>query len=1175
MLFFSRSHAAPLLALACATTVGCLSEPPPDNTYDAAENVSGEVFRVFCRRAASRAHPTDVSGERFYALCDGEGDASDETDATLRALIDRRPEIIAALEQTFAEPAIEGGASFDDGELSGFLRQLVPLYDKPDETIPKSTRGIASLFERLIDPTDERARKVLETVARLSQRSGYRPPAQVLGAARALLTYEELDQLSAKLLKVVAEGGSAEGPWLEVLRAAALELADEAEPSSSDPDATTLHKAVELLLTPADRFAGEQEAWVLTRSAETGDAQGAGPDRPTPFPVLGRDDDADRDAARAGLASGYEAFDASRTPLAALMRETKALIDRDGEPRSALESFAHGVKPLLGAWGARSRTIGKAQVSFEGPDVDDGPLLELAHGLALLARYPETARLMRVLEKLLEGHESEAAATVFAGLRIDELADEYEDAKLIGVDGEGTPHEFWDDLLSAGERMTKRPGLLPALVDSFADPRSGVQGKLFANWMRYRDVVTYEGAPLMPGAVFTPEEQTKINAPIAHTYSEEVERNQPDVGMNRSIWQRTMSLIAALNGVPVCNKAKAVLNVPTPLGPFVFPAFDLAAEGYKPCDLIEMQDAVETYSRAVLKEGSVVIKDELAGALAGLGELIGITGNVGQIQEKESQLKGFTDKPSPESLSRFLFAPRNKFITDLFTPLESVDKLPIAEYEPYALFPMENPDSQVLLEGAPQSFITAGVPLLSAFDKAELRQVDVVTGTTKLSDGYMFGHLMTVVHKHWSSRKEASCSASVVAGDEGCTQSLDPTQALYSPQTNLVSYEPLLIRALDDEDLLGHLHRATVALAKITVDGKTGTQILGEFAQRILTPDSSLRKRDGSTHSKTNTCVEMTDASGKRACAGGRGRIIEPLSPIYVVLDALKRFDDTFAERTNEERLEAWRSGRSKLVDQLLTIDKKGGADPSFALRDRSAHGLALSLLPWAAARIEEHESEGDLVAWSDGLSTRLADVLGHPLAAATIDLLDKFWDEPEASGEFTKVSAALLDEAENNEAFTGMLVAAADTLTLLDRDPDLTPAIQFASLALAPNALEAVAGEGEPDVKGGVAHAALALTQRVVETLNPEDSSEPTTLSKLLTNLVLSDGTRRSPLEVLLDAVADVNRGDASAPPEQPLSADEDRRAFGEVKTFLRDDSEDQRSMERLYSVIQERKVQ
>jgi hypothetical protein len=339
----------------------------------------------------------------------------------------------------------------------------------------------------------------------------------------------------------------------------------------------------------------------------------------------------------------------------------------------------------------------------------------------------------------------------------------------------------------------------------------------------------------------------------------------------------------------------------------------------------------------------------------------------------------------------------------------------------------------------------------------------------------------------------------------------------------------------------------------------------------MLTPDPTLKTRAGKTATKTNLCVESGGA-----CANDVGRVIPVYTPLYLVLDAIKQIDNTWDKADNKELHTAWLAGRSKLVDQLLTVTRSGQADAySYKLEDRSAYAIFLAALPWLTDQIAAHRAKGDVVDWSSGLSTRLAKVLGHPLLAAGVDLLEKFWDEPEASGEFIKISASVLDEANNPAAFRGMLVAAADMLTLLDKDQNLSPAIQFASLAIAPNAFTALDSQDAPAVSEGALYAGTELARDVIQLLLQDKSGdERTTLAKLLRNAVLSDGNARSPAEELIDITADVNRIDVDQPTEVSLTAEEDHKVFGDVKGFLYDSDDEKRSLERLYHVIQSRKL-
>jgi hypothetical protein len=1151
-----------LTLLSAVGGTGCLEAPAPDLTYDRQSNAM-EVYRVFCRRVAKSAYPTDATGDRFYEVCD-EGKPEDEDNKDLKQLLRYRPQIIASLDRALGDDGVAEGDTFADGELGGFLNALVPLYDKPNETVPTATRGIAQLLEQLVDENDQRANKVLDTVERLVKRKGYRSPAMNLGAVRALFTYPGLDTLAQTLLPVLTAEGAAHDEFVAVLSAAALELADDPVPVA-DLDNTTLHEALGILLRedPAQKSGNLNPVPVLLREKGTGNAlpaDGAGGSLPTPFAVSGEQDtarDGERDPDTTLATGAYQTLDASQTLLAALMRETSLLIARGENERSPLENFAHGLKPLLGKRVARTETIGKNVYSFEGPDVDKSPLMDLAHAGAILLRYPETETLIKVLDKLIHEHENEATGFDYAAMAIADMAKEskYDDAKLNG------PHELWDDLIAVAERMNMRQGLFEGLIRSFTDPKAGAQGALFASWMRYNDEISYPNSPSTD-----PED---INKAVTQKYEQLVDRGSPDVGMNRSIWQRTMSLINALNGVKVCNKAGGTLTATTGIGVLSFPFGDVAGAGYKECELIEIQDAVEIYSRSAIGVGQVAIKDAFATVLSVIGDLTTISGSVGEIQETESQIKGFTDKPTPGSLARFIFAPRNKWITDLFVPQQTREGFPIAEYEPNALFPLEVVDDKTPVAGKASSFLEVGQPLLKAFDDAELRD----PLTKLLTDGYMFGHTLSVVHKHWGSKKSGGCPAMVEKGNEGCTQSDDPAAALYAPGTGIVSYEELIADAVDDQDFVYLLHKAAIVLQDIKVqtpDGATvdGIKALADFVKVAVTPNPMLKKRDGSTSSKSTLCQE---AGG--ACTNGVGRVIPVLSPMVMLGDALQRMDQAF--EGDKERQDIWHEGRSGLLDQILSVDRTGTRGSyTFKLRDRTAYNISNLVLPWVSELLDKHRAAQDLDAWAFGLSDRAAKILRHPLAGAVVDLLDAFWPEKEASGEFTAVTSFLTDE-ENKSAYTGLLTAIADTAILLDRDSDLGPAIQFAALGLAPNAFKAIEGTEAPKGDKGVAYAALELTGGVVQELKKtQKGDEKTALSKLLNNVVLSDGADRTPLEVLLDATADVNREDPNAQPTTPLTAAEDREVFKKVKAFLYDDSEEQRSLERLYSVIQGRKA-
>src|SRR5690606_16703737 len=165
---------------------------------------------------------------------------------------------------------------------------------------------------------------------------------------------------------------------------------------------------------------------------------------------------------------------------------------------------------------------------------------------------------------------------------------------------------------------------------------------------------------------------------------------------------------------------------------------------YQQCAFVRQPDAAETFARATLLRSEVKLKDPQLLCLADAqGQDIGAT------QEESSQIKGFTLTPSAPSIARFIMAPRNSFVTALFDPLNTVDGVPITEYEPNLLFALEATQPDVTIDGQPVSFIEAAKSLLLAFDDHEFFE-DTVDGPTA-SQGYMFSELMNTLHMHWPS----------------------------------------------------------------------------------------------------------------------------------------------------------------------------------------------------------------------------------------------------------------------------------------------------------------------------------------------------------------------------------------------------------------------------------------
>jgi hypothetical protein len=1216
---------------ACLACLGCSQAPDPTARRQDLR-VGEEVYRIFCKRVARDSFPDEATGVRFNTACEQGPDGLDAaTDRPrFRALVERRTELVAALDQMFGDTPVDGGALFrkEDGEpaeLDQFLKQMIPFYD--DGTLPASTRAIAEIAKKLAAAEDARASAVLDKLALLSTRQGYRLKTRTSAATRAMLTYPRIDEVSERLLSILGEGGAGNAIFQRILEAAVLELADGSD--GVDNADSTLRVATGLLLSPlrdpetvaaakpdaraflasADETA-PRDAVYFVRRDDLGNAKldakfqppegTSARDLPTPFAAGGRSENLGRYARDAGgrLTVGsagppiWAYGDANASVLGALLREQKPLLARnDAGEKSTLEKLLRGLKPLLGAQAAQTFTFNSGRkYTFQGPSVADSPLLDLVHALASLAKFEETDRLLEVLRLLIAKYESEAAGPIHAALAIDRDADMDGRAQLVGSDGTPeTPSEFWDDLIAVGQRIAQRPGMLEAALRAFSRPSAVANSALIAKFMKFKDRVTYEGAPLSPATpgepashsrpapshpnhVYDAQQATLLNQPIDWQLSIEVDRSQPDTGMNRSLFQRLISAIDATNGAENCNKEGAILH-----SSLDFPYHeDGGTAGYPRCALVRQPSGAETHMRSILGRALVKLKDA---KLLEVAEIL--KRDVGAEQERLAQVQGFNLTPTPEALARFAMAPRNSFLAEMFDPFATKHGVAMVAYEPDILFALEAKQDDVRMNSEPQSFLTATKELLQAFDDHELF-ASSADGEVA-SDGYLFAELLSTLHLHWPSSRPEDCPEVVAAGEEGCSQHLDPSRPFYAKQSNVVSYEPLLVRALEEQRLGEVLQQSSARLAEIHVQGadgqmRDGITVLSDFVKVALLPSEKLAYRDGTKSTKTNACVPRSDAAG---CVAGRGRILEQTTPLYLLLDALKRIDEVWAKPENAERHATWLKARSELVEQLLATRREDPGD--YKMQNRRGRALALELLAWLGGKVlgelhalrNQDGTQGDRVRWADGLSQRLADSLAHPLVAHGLDLLDVLWDDRAASAELARLNLHLMDYENNPAGFMDLALAAADTLESADMEPDLTPIVQFAALAIAPDAFSVIARDSSapPNVFDGAAYTGLELTRQVALLDAYRGKPELSPISKILKNALLPGGAidSRAPMEVIFDAIAEVNRADPALPPQTPLTREDNRRIFDQLRQFMLDE---ERGLERLYRVVQGRSL-
>jgi hypothetical protein len=917
-----------------------------------------------------------------------------------------------------------------------------------------------------------------------------------------------------------------------------------ATPTTPGDGPSTLEITRDLLFRTDADFASGSPGWVLRRD-DRGIAMVAleGGAVPAPFADMDRDGQADidalgrfidptgalldvaapfrivgetgvpRDGSERALRSDgshvYDYFDADPTLLAGLSREAVGLFDP--ETNAALD-LLYGLPVILGPTVVRSRTYGAATFSYEAPDTNTGPLFDVLHAVGPLLARPETEDALAATEVLLRDHEPEVAALIEAGLFADRRSD-MRDAALV------QPNNLWDDTLQIVTWLSSEPGLTEGLLRAFADPRSMRLGQIYGDMMRYKDEVGLD-----PTDVNRPRRNVRFEVPV--------DRNQPDVMGNQSLYQRSISLIHDLSGVRICNKEGARLVI----GPIRWPL----TRSYRECELLEIDNVAEIFAQAVIGEAELDLKDTTLNSLLDL--VSGII-SVDQLLESQSGIDGLTTHPTPEALARLVFAPRNDFLQNIVDPPLTRDGVEVESRHQNTIFAWER--EWVFTDGREPSRITfyqAMQPMLEAFDTYDRRTAGLGISpdeprrcATRVPEckRFLFGEMISAFHLHWASPENDT------------TQGDDPARRFFSYQSNGVSYEENVADLFADGDFIIRLHDLSRTLDAIEVrPGVDGIDALAAAAEVLNDPSRSpgLSYRDGRREATVN--------DGSRTV---------PVTPMYLLLDGLKGFDTAFAAEPT--RHEPWLAARGHLVDQLLTVRETAGA---YELENRRGAALLRQLVPFLRERIAAHRDAGDLSEWANGFSGRAEDSLGGPLGASLIRFTDAIQIDEAAREELSQLVAYLVNEASVNEAFQTTLIAIADMLMLLDDDLNVVPLVRALSEGIAPNASAVVASGGELVLEESAVDEGLNLIRQINEV------DDRRTLSAIMQNLVaLPDGAEETPLEVIVDVIAEVHRANPGAGTRMDVT--DYQELFGRSVDFLRSDT---RGMERLYDVMREREL-
>ena len=918
---------------------------------------------------------------------------------------------------------------------------------------------------------------------------------------------------------------------------------------------------------------------------ELGRFQTLGVDAPLPFRAFaqvgsGEADETKRDPqGRALLGTAptpaYEYVDVSSTYLASLTRDLVPLLDPDPARghETVMDLFA-GFSVVAGQRHAGKdglHTYDGNQVAYRGFREDQSPLLDLVHAIGQILADPSTEDTLALLQRVAQDKPQVLARLVGAGFAIKAIADQHPEARL------PADSALWDEMLDVVAKISGKPKLAEDIIRAFGDDRTLDLAKAGAAYMQMRDHLSYDRNNLN-GVPFN------VTKGKVETLVTPVDRTKADTGMNRSAFQRFLQTLHDSNGLSICTKPGAVAHIVWNGIGLDFPSFassaacftlgaDLPENPMPVCGMFRIENIANELVNAVLGKVNLDIRDDCLKKLVS-SPLTGIVGGADAFLEDVSGIKGFNTKPTVPGIARLVYfdlphdglpgdtqnTKTRNFLRDLFDPAQSLVCPPM---------PFTDTDGKVLNLRKCSSFkdTIRGRDLDALFP---LEQLDFLEAAKPLAQAFydnganlLFVDLFDTLHLHWGSDKQTA---------EECAKGASKKDARWCSQDGAVTYEPLVAEALKG-DLFAAMHDGVKELSAIKIPhcdtrDKSGTctktteydgvKVLAEALEAMVDPakNKGLQQRSGDAGVVRNDGTKNTQ-----------------VTPIYLLIDALKGFDNAFGEHkaknAGDDRLPQWRRARSQIVDQLFAI---GGTGKTSKLKNPSVEKLLPTLVGAIRSQVAANcpDPAVDCTWGRKDLPNKIRDVVTGPTFATVLDMLEAVRADEPARTELERLLVFLLQSAQS-DAGKSTLTALVDMLQVFEDDASMTALLHGISSAAAPEVLD----QDGRVVSRGLLLAAIEVMSRVLGEAHAADGTrlcskevDPNrTLAVVLRRLVTPppDG-RPPPIEVLIDVAADVNR---LRPQEATKLAPADYANIAhEVSDFCVNQS---RGLEQVYTVIKQ----
>lgn len=879
-------------------------------------------------------------------------------------------------------------------------------------------------------------------------------------------------------------------------------------------------------------------------------------------------------------------LDTSQTFVGSTTRDLDPLLNPDPVAESeALADLLSGAYALYGDpiqnkadWG-----VGGVYPSF---DTAQSPLIDLVQASGWMFAHKDSDVHLKMMKKLFTDHEQLMARLIGAALKIREISNSMPDAKL------DPTVTIWDELQEIIVKTSKDPALFKDVLRSFAHPDTQAYfGPAYSNFSKFKDSLYYDTNNLNAA----PVNLTDASNPDPHV---PVNYSVPDVGDDRSDFHRILQIIHDVNGVNACNKEGAKVK-----------ALGITIPGsFKECELFYFQNMGLFYLDSILGKANLKVRSGFLNLLLQIGGVIGLDPD--GVFEDGSGITGMTRKPSPYALNRLVFfgsqstkfdpmfagtmpdrdknwngknGKTNEFVSLL---IDAVSTSVCPERLVNVPGATASEPSQLWLSDCSQSggdvndllrlrgkgtiflwekyeFYKSMRPLLKAFDDHGAGQV--------------FLDSVETLYRHWPSAAHGpECNSTGNFADRPWQKYLSDSDASshkvnaaynakYCNGSGALSYEPIMAEAFAGDLLpaLGELVKVLDDPNFVTDDRnggvkKSGLDILHEMTVAMMDPDYA-------------TSVGMVDRFNNKVGKWANGQIVKPQLTLFdLFADAMAKIDARLVPGSS--RFTRWKRARSKLVDQFLTVDGDG-ASAQFRNQGfvKSVPILLDVLREQINANCPDRETSPVPCQWATAeLAQKANESMSGPLFGTSMFLLDLINEDEEARRALEKHLRYLVQSASGNDAMISMLASSADMMQIMSDDMNMPAIYNAVATAAAPEEASAD-GKPTPGTADRVVELLDALTSEPGGQPNPYDPYRYQ--DRILANLVAPiDGANPdspTPLEIFLDTFAEVNRIDARAPREEPLSPDDLQMVFATMRDFMTDKT---RGMEQLYEIMRHR---